>query len=102
MVERRFNMSDIFRDYSFGGWLNHFRMEMGLTLRDMAKLLNMDAGNLSRLERSELEPPSKASKIYEICKAIKKEDAAPLLLSIAFQHHLSKLQSEFNQTKDIT
>jgi transcriptional regulator with XRE-family HTH domain len=88
-------VSDIFRDYSFGGWLSNFRMEQGITLREMAIKLGMDAGNLSKLERSELPPPKKAKRIVEICVALGKPDAVELLKSIAFQHHLSMLQKEF-------
>lgn len=47
-------MSDIFRDYSFGGWIRHFRIEQGLTLRKFAELSSYDVGYLSRLENSEL------------------------------------------------
>lgn len=88
-------MSDIFRDYSFGGWISHERLEKGITLREMAKRLNCDPGNLSKLERGELPPPKKAGKIEEICKALDNPDLAELLKSIAFQHHLSALQEEF-------
>jgi transcriptional regulator with XRE-family HTH domain len=88
-------MSDIFRDYSFGGWVHQLRIEQGYTLREFAKKLNMDAGNLSKLERSELKPPRKAEKIKEICVALDNLEAYELLKSIAFQHHLSELMQEF-------
>lgn len=88
-------MSDIFRDYSFGGWISHARLEKGMTLRALANKLGTDAGNLSKLERGELPPPKKAKKVDEICDALGNPDMAPLLKSIAFQHHLSNLQTEF-------
>jgi transcriptional regulator with XRE-family HTH domain len=90
-------MSDIFRDYSFGGWIRHARLEgdKPMTLRDFALKLGDSPGNVSRMENNETPPPRKAKKIEEICEALGKPDMAPLLKSIAFQHHLSKLQDEF-------
>ena len=89
-------MSDIFRDYSFGEWISHKRLEKGMKLRDFAKKLGMNAGNVSRMERDKTAPPRKYQKIDEICEALGSPDMAPLLKSIAFQHHLSKLQEEFS------
>ena len=88
-------MSDIFRDYSFGGWLRHFRLEKGISLREFAKITKMDVGNLSRLENSETPPPKKAEKIFQLCHALGKPDAVHVLKSIAFQHHLAMLHKEF-------
>jgi len=88
-------MSDIFRDYSFGGWISHARLEQSITLRDFAKKLGIDAGNLSRMERNETAPPRKAKRIDEICEALGRPEMAPLLKSIALQHHIAVLQEEF-------
>src|SRR5690242_13068111 len=74
--KRSWAMSDIFRDYSFGGWIRHTRLEKRITLRDAAKAMGMHPGNLSKLERSELPPPKSATKVDEICNAIESPDLA--------------------------
>jgi transcriptional regulator with XRE-family HTH domain len=90
-------MSDITRDYSFGGWIKWLRLEREWTLRAAAKRLGMDPGNLSKLERSELDPPRNAAKVDEICRKLKAEDHAPFLRSVALQHHIGALKQEFGQ-----
>ncbi len=90
-------MSDITRDYSFGGWLRHLRIKQGHTLRSAAERLEMDPGNLSKLERSELDPPKSAKRIKEICKSLGFSQSTEMLLGIALQHHLSALKAEFNR-----
>lgn len=86
-------MSDLTKDYSFGGWLRQMRIDSGLTLRQAAKHIGMDVGNLSKLERSELAPPKKAKYIDRLCKKL--GGKPELLKSLAFQHHLSELKKEF-------
>lgn len=95
-------MSDITRDYSFGGWLRHLRVERGITLRKASILLKMDVGNLSKLERSELAPPRSSKRIEKICKRLGIQDAFDLLRSVAFQHHLAILKEEFEQSPSQT
>jgi transcriptional regulator with XRE-family HTH domain len=91
-------MSDITRDYSFGGWVRYLRVEKGLTLRAAADKLGMDPGNLSKLERSELAPPCTAHAVKRICKKLGlSEDNFVFLKSLAFQHHLSVLKTEFSE-----
>jgi transcriptional regulator with XRE-family HTH domain len=82
------------RDYSFGGWIRHLRIQNKITLREAAKLAGMDAGNLSKLERSELPPPKTASKVLELCYALNIVET-DFLKSLAFQHHLAELRKEF-------
>lgn len=93
-------MSDIFRDYSFGGWMNHFRIEKGLTLRQAAELMGLDAGNLSRLERSEFDPPKSREQIRKWLSALDKVESLNFLCSLAFQHHVSKLRTKFEEASD--
>lgn len=90
-------MSDITRDWSFGGIVRHARLANELTLRELARRLDDSAGNISRLENNETPPPRKAKKIDEICEAIGNKDIAPLLKSVAFQHHLAVLHEEFSR-----
>lgn len=92
-------MSDITADYSFGGFLRRMRLRQELTLREAAKKLGMDAGNLSKLERSELDPPRSAKRIEQICRKLGIEDGTGLLKSLAFQHHLGILKSEFEKER---
>jgi transcriptional regulator with XRE-family HTH domain len=93
-------MSDITRDYSFGGWLRNLRCDKELTLREASRRLKCDVGNLSKLERSELDPPRSAKRVQEICKAYGlNETAQDILMSTAYQHHLGKLKEEFGNTK---
>jgi transcriptional regulator with XRE-family HTH domain len=88
-------VSDIFRDYSFGGWLRHMRIEKRITLREFAIRVGTDAGNISKLERSELPPPVKAERVDELVIAIDRPDASEFMRSLAFQHHVAKLRKEF-------
>lgn len=88
-------MSDITRDWSFGGIIRHERLKMGITLREFARRLSDSPGNISRLEQNESPPPKKSKKIDEICEALGNPDLSPLLKSTAFQHHLSILREEF-------
>lgn len=88
-------MSDITKDYSFGGLVRSLRLKRGLTLRAGAKLLGMDPGNLSKLERSELDPPKSAKRISQICFILGAEISAELLVSTAFQHHFSIFKDRF-------
>lgn len=88
-------MSDIFRDYSFGGWLKSFRVEAKLTLREAARTLDMDAGNYCKLERSEIDPPKNRASIERLLKALNAEKHLDFMVSLAFQHHLACLRERF-------
>jgi len=89
-------MSDIFRDYSFGGWLHEFRINKEITLRGASKLLNMQPSYLCKLEKSELDPPQNGSKIEYICNQLDFDEyQLKMLMSLAYQHHLSKLKTKF-------
>lgn len=93
-------MSNIAQDYSFGGWLRTIRLSKGFTLRKAAQEMGMNAGNLSRLERSELNPPKSAYQIELICDALGCGDEVKFLKSLAFQFHLAVLTKEFNGDAD--
>lgn len=88
-------MSDIFRDYSFGGWIHYTRVKNKITLRELSNRLKTDAGNISKLERNELPPPKKLKRVKEICEALESIESIELMASLAFQHHLTELQKEF-------
>jgi transcriptional regulator with XRE-family HTH domain len=91
-------VSDIFRDYSFGGWLKSFRLKRDLTLRKAAVACKLDPGNYSKLERSELDPPRSKKKIDAIARKLKLDAVEhQLLISTAFAFHLGRLKNEFNE-----
>ena len=88
-------MSDITRDYSFGGWLRHFRLEKGLTLREAARELGIDAGNYCKMERSESKPPKTRAEIERLLKAFGAESRINFMANLAFQDHLATLRQRF-------
>ena len=92
-------MSDIFRDYSFGGWLREFRVSQGLTLREASEVIGMDPGNYSKLERSLLDPPTTSERVREIGKALNLHARQiEFLESTAFSFHVGKFKERwFNQ-----
>lgn len=89
-------MSDIFRDYSFGGWLRSFRVEKQIGLREMSRTLGMQPSQYCKIEKSELDPPSNRERLEQLIAPLKlEENRKEMLLSLAYQHHLSKLKSRF-------
>lgn len=92
-------MSDIFKDYSFGGMFREFRVKNEITLRLAASMLKLDVGNLSKMERSELSPPRTAQKIEQYGKRLRFTDMQiGFLQQLAFSHHTGALQKEFWMT----
>lgn len=86
-------MSDIFRDYSFGGWLREFRIKRKLTLRAASKLMKMDVGNYSKLETSRLPPPKTIRRLLKIVEPLDLYTSEIEMLKIAaFNYHLGKLR----------
>jgi transcriptional regulator with XRE-family HTH domain len=89
-------VSDITKDYSFGGWLRAFRLKREITLRDMCRIIGWDAGNYSKLERSELSPPRTKNDIERIVAPLKLEQSEfEMLLSTAFSFHVGQLRKNF-------
>jgi len=93
-------MSDIFRDYSFGGQLAHLRKEKKQTLRGICKDVGMDAGNYCKLEKSELPPPnSRATCISFFLRLKIDKEHWPWLISLAQSFHLGKVQERFTDNE---
>lgn len=89
-------MSDIFKDWSFGGQLRDKRIKEGYTLREYAKLIGSDPGNLSKLERSELDPPTSRENFEAVVKPLDLEfSEAAFMMSACFNFHLAKLRARF-------
>jgi transcriptional regulator with XRE-family HTH domain len=95
-------MSDITRDYSFGGWLKTFRMERGLTMREMAKGNDVNAANYCKIETSKIAPPNSREKIAQLTKPLKlNETEMQMLISTAYSWHLSRLRQRFELLKGV-
>ena len=89
-------MSDIFRDYSFGGQLREIRIEREETMRAFANRIGFDVGNYSKLESGRLSPPKTRKKCEDLLIRLEvPKDRWPWLLSKAFDHHLGKLHGEW-------
>jgi len=89
-------MSDITRDYSFGGWIKHYRIKNKFTLRQAAELSGIDVGNLSKLERSQMAPPSTRERVESMLDNLGVEESHhELLISIAMSFHLGKVHERF-------
>ena len=89
-------MSDITRDWSFGGTLRNIRVKHELTLRAAAQKIGMDVGNLCKLEQSELSPPRSAKRVEEIVLGIGGlSSEVEFMKHLAYQHHVGALREEF-------
>ena len=54
----------------FGGYLKELRLERGFGLREFARGIGMDVGNLSRIERSKTSPPRAMEILQRIAKVL--------------------------------
>ena len=90
-------MDKCVRDMSFGALVKGLRVKAGLTLRRAAELHGMDPGNLSKMERNLLPPPSSARKVgLFVFPYSPSEVERELVLVAAFNQRLSKLREDFN------
>ena len=90
-------MSDIFRDYSFGGQLREIRISRRETLRSFSERMGLDPGNYSKLETGRLSPPDSLKKCKELLINLQiPEDRHTWLLSQAYEHHLGKLRERWS------
>ena len=55
----------------FGQFFKKKRIELGLTLRQFCLENNLDPGNISKIERGILPPPTKAEKLEQYAKSLK-------------------------------
>lgn len=55
----------------FGDYLRGIRVQRGVSMRTLAKELNMDVGNLSKIENGKMKPPIKEQFIEDICDILK-------------------------------
>lgn len=89
-------MSDIARDYSFGGWLRSYRLEKKIGLREMSRAINKDPSHYRKIEKSELDPPSTRADLEALCAPLALEsNQFEFLLSLSFQHKIGKLKAKF-------
>lgn len=91
-------MSDVLRDYSFGGWLRSFRIKRNLTMRATAKLLKMDIGNYSRLEASRVSPPRSFKNLKRLTDPLGLTDKEfSMLVFTAYNFYLGKLHETWRE-----
>jgi transcriptional regulator with XRE-family HTH domain len=89
-------MSDIFRDWSFGGQLRDMRLSRGIAMREMARMLKMDCGNYSKIEMSKLPPPPSKTKILALTKLLNpKPVEIELMLVAAYNFHQGRMFDKF-------
>lgn len=89
-------MSDITKDHSFGGWFRTFRIKKKITLRQACHYTKLDPGNLSKLERSILEPPRHYWKIHQWGDNLgfsKREK--DFLCELAYTFHVGAFRNKF-------
>jgi transcriptional regulator with XRE-family HTH domain len=56
---------------TFGAFIKDARVKAGLTLRGFCRLMNVDPGNWSKIERGLLPPPKSKKVLKEIAAALK-------------------------------
>jgi transcriptional regulator with XRE-family HTH domain len=56
---------------AFGSKLRKLRIESGLSLREMSRLTNYDASNLSKIERGRISPPSEERVLKDWARILK-------------------------------
>lgn len=96
------NMSDITRDWSFGGQLRRYRIQREITLRDMCKKVGVDMGNYSKMERGELPPPKNTDELAKIIKPLRLDEASErLIYCAAYSFHCGRLFERFWKTNVI-
>lgn len=89
-------MSDIFRDYTFGEFFKAFRKKNNIGLRQASEMLEMDSGNLSKLEQSRMLPPLTAKKIEEMGnKLLFNPDQIKWLCERAWSERLTAYRERF-------
>ncbi len=64
------------RRRTFGEFFKEKRIVLGLTLRKFCEKYNLDAGNISKLERGILPPPKSEEKLKRYAKYLKLKEGA--------------------------
>ena len=89
-------MSDIFRDWSFGGQIKALRIKRKITLREFCRRNGFDCGNYSKIEMSRMVPPNAKDKIMALTKPLKPSQAELEMLCIAaYAFHQGRLFDKF-------
>ena len=91
-------MSDIWRDYSFGGQLRTIRHRRKETLRQFSLRIGIDCGNYSKLENGRLSPPSTYTKCKKLLDQLEVgKEQASFLLGLAYEHHLGVMRERWSE-----
>lgn len=90
-------MSLLTLDYSFGGTLKKFRLSQDITIRKMAKLIDMDAGNYCKIENGTQPPPNSRSKVFHLIDPLLlQEHEREILVKLAYWYHLNKFKNKWH------
>lgn len=83
---------------SFGDYLRELRILREVSMRMLAKELNMDVGNLSRIENGKMKPPMKDQFIEDISDVLKlRKDEMEKLIDIA-SHESGEYPRDIKET----
>jgi len=83
-------------EHTFGSFLRELRIRNKETLRSFCLTNNLDVGNHSKLERSQLNPPCSAEVVEFYAEAVHaSEDETEILNKYAHEFHLTKLRQDF-------
>ena len=89
-------MSDITRDWSFGGQIKSLRIKRKFTLREFCRQNGFDCGNYSKIEMSRMAPPNTLDKIIELTKPLKPSKVELEMIQIAaYSFHQGRLFQKF-------
>ena len=61
---------------NFGTFVKEARIKAGLTLRGFCKIMNLDPGNWSKIERGILPPPKSKKVLKEVARVLKFEEGS--------------------------
>jgi transcriptional regulator with XRE-family HTH domain len=62
-----------YENLTFGEFFKLMRLRSGLTLRKFCEVHNLDAGNISKIERGLLQPPTSREKLEELAEYLEIE-----------------------------
>jgi len=84
-------------NWQFGDMLKHMRKQNKIGLREAAKMLSMDPGNLSKLENGFHPPPKNGAEVMRFVKLLGLEPGwAGMLLVTARKYHVDKIYDAFD------
>lgn len=84
------------RDLSFGNLFRQLRLKNKKTLRGYCKYTGLQPGNISKIERNLLSPPSDMGKLMILLEGLEFTDLEfDFLLTAAQNYHIAKVIARF-------